>query len=149
MKAAVKLYGLAPLQAALSQVAKPSTQRRIVRGAVRKAGTPFNKVARQLAPRDEGKLKKSFKVRTGTAANGMPFAKAGSVSPVAHLMEDGTDERFRFSTVSAKSGGYPSTGRVTPRRFGSRAFFATRAQSMRIMYDAILSGVERELAKGR
>ena len=68
MKGLVRLEGFKELEKALSEIGKASTQKAVVRRALKKAAQPMADTAMALAPRQEGTLQASIAVGTKLSA---------------------------------------------------------------------------------
>ena len=130
---AYRIDGLRELESALKQLPR-SMSKTVVRNALKKAGEPIRAAGEANAPVAAGGLKESIQLSTTLNRNqrrGRWRLKEGaevfigSTSPLGHLVEFGTAERYR------KSGA--STGVMPAQPFLTQAWDATKDEALDIL----------------
>ncbi|MFV2082813.1 MAG: HK97-gp10 family putative phage morphogenesis protein, partial [bacterium] len=125
-----ELVGLEQLLKNMEELPTVAMKKTVVRNALKKSLKPVLEAAKQSAPKGEtGALAKSIKIGKlkPSQRKGKPrdrttvTAYVGSTSPIAHLIEFGTQERTLSSPVAAPIGGgvvmIHSTGRISANPF--------------------------------
>lgn len=79
----VKIDGIEHVLAAIREVA-PTEARNLIRNTVQQVATDIAKDARDMAPRDDGVLKRSIKARRRNARGGDEFESVVHVLPAAY-----------------------------------------------------------------
>lgn len=133
-----ELLGVKETMRLLDRLPTVSMQKSVLRKSMKKALKPTQERAEQNAP--SSSLKESIKV-TSTLKKSQRksfdkskiFMYVGSTSSLAHLTEFGTTERTR------KSGG--STGFISPNRFLTRAWDATRFGAVKIFSEEMKKNI--------
>lgn len=128
-----QITGLRELDALLQQLPRAMSNT-VTRNALRKAGEPTRALAEENAPVEAGGLKESMQISSQLNRNqrrGRQRIKhgaevfVGSTSPLAHLVEFGTAERFRK--------GGASTGVMPAKPFLTQAWDSTKHEALAIL----------------
>ena len=128
-----QITGLRELDGLLKQLPRAMSNT-VMRNALKKAGEPTRAAGEANAPVEAGGLKESIQLSAQLNRNqrrGRPRIKEGaeifigSTSPLGHLVEFGTAERYR------KSGG--STGVMPAKAFMTQAWDATKDGALEIL----------------
>lgn len=120
---------------------EPKLRRKYMRQALTKAATPLLRRAKELVPKDEGKLKRSLrkKIRVNPKKTYGIVGAEYSIAPHQHLVERGTVARTH------KSG--KSTGVMPARPFMRPAWMATRRVVASILNRVLIAGIRTESNK--
>lgn len=136
-----ELLGVKETMKLLDRLPTVSMQKSVLRKSMKKALKPTQELAMQNVPLGPtGNLRKSIRVTSALKKSQRKsfdkskiFMYVGSNAPHAHLIEFGTTERTR------KSGG--STGFMTPNRFLTRAWDATRFGAVKIFSEEMKKNI--------
>jgi len=149
VKTDVKISGAIELSAMLNEF-KPAVQRRILRGAVMKAGRPMARTAKSnlAGVRRSGLLAKSIGIKNATLKSGAVIAILGPRRKMGgvYTPKGSTKSRKVLPTLYAHLVEY-GTKRSRAHPFMRPAYNAHRASARSTLETAIAEGIQREAAK--
>lgn len=116
--------------------------------ALRAGSTPVLQAFRSVAPVGKtGNLKRAQTRKFKTYPSGISVAVVGAdyrIGPHAHLIEWGTQERYRKKFQGKPGRGY--TGFVRPTQVFTKAFQAVRAHAESAMENTLITELEKEVS---